>query len=212
MQIFWYPPGLLIFIVAGWIFSNWFILTVFALFFTLLILDTLNKGLPLWDVLKCLFCFFVSWAYNFCHRYIKSVYGEYKVLSRCYVFFCIQTKPEHIRQDKNSLLFFGNANTPPEICEKAKRQQSARPQKAGKTHDKKPERIRLIVIINVNWWIKSARLNLYPGIVPWHVPPDFCQCCELFRRWCLSLVWRWYLQRFATSEKFNFFRIVTRFL
>jgi hypothetical protein len=66
------------------------------------------------------------------------------------MYFCIQTKPEQIRQGKNSLLFFCIANTPPEICEKAKRQQGARLPKAGKAHDKKPERIRLFVIINVN--------------------------------------------------------------
>jgi hypothetical protein len=34
------------------------------------------------------------------------------------MYFCIQTKPEYIRQGKNSLLFFGIANTPPTICEK----------------------------------------------------------------------------------------------
>jgi hypothetical protein len=34
------------------------------------------------------------------------------------MYFCIQTKPEQIRQDKNSLLFFCIANTPPTICEK----------------------------------------------------------------------------------------------
>jgi hypothetical protein len=66
------------------------------------------------------------------------------------MYFCIQTKPEQIRQGKNSLLFFCIAITPPEICEKAKRQQGARLPKAGKAHDKKPERIRLFVIINVN--------------------------------------------------------------
>jgi hypothetical protein len=64
--------------------------------------------------------------------------------------FYIQTKPEHIRQGENSLLFFWYRKHTAGDFRKAKRQQGARPPKAGRAHDKKPERIRLIVIINVN--------------------------------------------------------------
>jgi hypothetical protein len=54
----------------------------------------------------------------------------------------------HPAGEKQSFVF-GIANTPPEICEKQNGSR-ARPPKAGRAHDKKPERIRLIVIINVN--------------------------------------------------------------
>jgi hypothetical protein len=49
------------------------------------------------------------------------------------MYFCIQTKPEQIRQDKNSLLFFCIANTPPTICEK---QNGSR----ARAHQKQAER------------------------------------------------------------------------
>jgi len=50
----------------------------------------------------------------------------------------------HPAGEKQSFVF-GIANTPPEICEKQNGSR-ARPPKAGRAHDKKPERIRLIVI------------------------------------------------------------------
>jgi hypothetical protein len=62
------------------------------------------------------------------------------------MYFCIQAKPEQIRQDKKQpFVFLYRKHTAGDL-RKAKRQQSARQPKAGKAHDKKPERIRLIVI------------------------------------------------------------------
>jgi hypothetical protein len=55
----------------------------------------------------------------------------------------------HPAGEKQSFVFLYRKHTAGDL-RKAKRQQGARPPKEGKTHDKKPERIRLIVIINVN--------------------------------------------------------------